>query len=211
MKEKKIVLIALLSFSSVSAFSDDNEKRFSIQTNPLLYATDMAYLFIDNDSKTFVFATDVEFQYALNKNFSISVITTLFFENYLDSYLENSNGRYDEAYGFQFQCLFNPVLLYRPFGTRMRGMHISVFPIIGWTHVSTKQLNDGFTHLGLGFSSGYQWIFKNGFTIQLGAGISKAWIIPFSNNKGSYRVEEEWHLLGLPVDLNYTFRLGYSF
>jgi hypothetical protein len=171
----------------------------------------MVYLFIDNDSKTFIFAADVEFQYTLNKNFSISVANTLFFENYLDSFLENSQGRYNEDYGFQFQCMFYPAVLYRPFGTWTKGMYISAFPVIGWTHFSTKHLDDGFTHLGLGLSSGYQWIFKNGFTIQLGAGISKAWMIPFKNNKGSYRVEDEWHLFGLPFDLTYTFRIGYSF
>jgi hypothetical protein len=41
--------------------------------------------------------------------------------------------------------------------------------------------------------------------------MSKAWTIPFKNNKGSYRIEDEWHLFGLPFDLNYTFRIGYSF
>jgi hypothetical protein len=208
---KKTVIAILFSFLSVLAFSDENEKRISIQTDPLLYVTDITYLFIDNDRRTFVIAADVEFQYALNKNFGVSVVNTLFFENYLDSFLENSNGRYDEKYGNQFQIMFNPAFMYRPFGTRLKGMYISAFPIIGWTHVSTKYLNDSFTHLGLGLSSGYQWILKNGFTIQLGAGISKTWIIPFKNNKGEYRVEDEWHLFDLPIDLNYTFRIGYSF
>jgi hypothetical protein len=166
---------------------------------------------MDNDPKTVAIAADVEFQYAINKNFGISVTNTLFFENYLDSFLENNNTRYDEDYGFQFQCMLHPAFLYHPFETWLKGMYISTFPIIGWTHVSTKYLDDSFTHLGLGLSSGYQWIFKNGFTIQLGAGISKAWIIPFKNNKGAYRAEEEWHLFGLPVDLDYTFRIGYSF
>jgi hypothetical protein len=210
-KTKTILIFIFFSVLSVLAFSEENEKLLSIQANPLIYVTDIAYLFVDNDAKTFAFATDVEFQYVLNKDFSLSVTNTLFFENYLDSYLENSNGRYNEDYGKQFQIMFNPALLYRPFGTWIKGMYVSAFPIIGWAHVSTKNLDDSFTHLGLGLSSGYQWIFKNGFTIQLGAGMSKAWIIPYKNNKGTYRVEDEWHLLGLPFDLNYTFRIGYSF
>jgi hypothetical protein len=211
MQVKAILISLLFSFLAVSAFSGENEKKFSIQVDPIIYAIDIAYFFVDTDSKTFAFATDVEFQYAIDKNFGISVSNTLFFENYLDSFLENSNGRFDEDYGFQFQCMFNPALLYKPFGTWMKGMYVSALPIIGWTHVSTKHLDDSFTHLGLGLSSGYQWIFKNGFTVQLGAGMSKAWTIPFKNNKGSYRVEDEWHLFGLPFDLNYTFRIGYSF
>jgi hypothetical protein len=211
MQIKNRAIIILILFLPAAAFSDENERRISIQANPLLHAIDIAYLFMDTDPKTFVITTDVEFQYAVNNYFSISVANTLFFENYLDSYFENSNGRYHEEYGFQFQCMFNPALLYRPFGTVLQGMYISVFPIIGWTYVSTKHLDDSFTHWGLGLSSGYQWVFKNGFTLQLGAGISKAWIIPFKNNNGVYRAEEEWHLFGLPIDLNYTFRIGYSF
>ncbi|GHV71764.1 hypothetical protein AGMMS49928_25120 [Spirochaetia bacterium] len=82
---------------------------------------------------------------------------------------------------------------------------------IGWTYVSTKDLDDTFTYLGFGLLSGYQWILKNGFTIQLGGGISKTWIIPFQNNKGKYRVEDEWHFFNLPFDLRLVFRLGYSF
>jgi hypothetical protein len=208
---KTTAAIILFSILSGAAFPDGTEKRMSIQASPIAYATDMAFLFADNDAKTFVFATDLEFQYAINKTFGVSVANTLFFENYLDSYSENSNGRYNEDYGFQFQCMFNPALLYRPFGAWGQGMYVGAFPIIGWTHVSKKQLDDSFTHLGLGLSAGYQWVFKNGFALQLGAGISRAWIIPFNNNKGAYRVEEEWHLLGLPIDLNFTFRMGYSF
>jgi hypothetical protein len=137
-QQKKTLIIIFFSFLSLPAFSEENEKRFSIQANPVNFAMDIAYLFVDNDIKTVVFATDVEFQYAINKNFGISVTNTFFFENYLDSYFENSNGRYNEDYGFQFQCMFNPAFLYRPFGTRMKGMYISAFPIIGWTHVSTN-------------------------------------------------------------------------
>ncbi|GHV36041.1 hypothetical protein AGMMS49546_00600 [Spirochaetia bacterium] len=211
MRIKKIWIILFFSFLPLLVFPQENDKRFSIQTNPLQYAADIAYLFMDNDTKTFVIATDVEFQYAINKDFSISVANTLFFENYLDSFLENSKARYNEDYGLQFQCMFYPAVLYRPFGTRMKGAYMSAFPIIGLTSVSTKHLNDGFAHLGLGLSAGYQWIFKNGFTLQLGAGMSKTWIIPFMNNKGTYRTQDEWHLLGLLIDLNYTFRIGYSF
>jgi hypothetical protein len=208
----KTTLTGVLFFLlSIAAFSDENEKRMSIQANPLFYVTDIVYLFMDNDGRTFVLTTDIEFQYAITRNFSVSMGNTLFFENYADSFLENSSGRYDEDYGKQFQIMFTPAFMYRPFGTWLKGMYIGAFPIIGWTHVSTKHVEDGFTHAGLGLSSGYQWIFKNGFTLQLGGGISKAWIIPFNTNKGSYRAEEEWHLFGLPFDLNYTVRIGYSF
>jgi hypothetical protein len=167
---------------SVTIFSDEKEKTFSIQGNPLIYTADIVYLFLDNEIKTFIISTDVEFQYAINQYFNISVVNTIFFENYLSSYLEDSSGRYDEDYGQQFQFLLMPAFIYRPFGTRLKGMYVSIYPTIGWTYVSTEHLDDTFTHLGFGLLSGYQWILKNGFTIQLGGGISKTWIIPFQNN-----------------------------
>jgi hypothetical protein len=196
---------------SVLVFSDDDQRIFSLQTSPLFYASDITYLFIDNDSKTYAFIIDVEFQYAINKYFNISVVNTLYFENYLSSYSENSNGRYNKKYGQQFQYMIIPAFLYRPFGTWLKGMFINAFPIVGWTHVSTNYLDDTFTHLGLGLGAGYQWIFKKGFTIQLGIGLSKTWIIPFADNKGTYRTEDEWHFFNWPIDLRFTFRLGYSF
>ncbi|MDR2922617.1 MAG: hypothetical protein LBU85_04645, partial [Treponema sp.] len=107
--------------------------------------------------------------------------------------------------------LIMPAFLYRPFGTWLKGMYLGAFPIIGWTNVSTEHFNDGFTHLGLGLNGGYQWIFRNGFTIQLGTGISKTWIIPFANNESTFRIEDEWHLFNMPIDILFTFRLGYSF
>jgi hypothetical protein len=193
---------------SEPAFSEGTEKKMSVQASLLPYISDIVFFFIDNDIKTFVIGTDVEFQYAINRHFNVSITNALYFENYLNSYLQDSGGRYNEDYGKQFQCMFTPAFLYRPLGTWLKGWYINGFPIIGWTHISTKILSDSFTHLGLGLSSGYQWILKNCFTIQLGGGISKTWIIPFKSNEGEF---EEWHLFNLPVDFLLTFRLGYTF
>jgi hypothetical protein len=207
--KKAMALIVLVCWGTF--LYSQEEKHLSIQGNPITYLTDIVWLFVDRDINTFALATDVEFQYALNRYYGFSLTNSLYFERYLNSFFENSNGRYDEDYGSQFQIMFNPAFVYRPFGTRLKGLYISAFPIIGWTYVSTQYLNDSFTHLGLGLSSGYQWIFRNGFTLQLGAGISRAWVIPFRSNKGPDCAKDEWHLFGLPVDLNYTFRVGYSF
>jgi len=206
------IIFIFIQFSVTMVFSDDNkEKKFSIQTSPLLIASDIAYLFIDNDNKTYAFSIDAEFQYAINKYFNVSIANTLYFENYMSSYQENSSGRFNEEYGQQFQYMIMPSFLYRPLGTRLKGLFFSGFPIIGWTNISTNNLDDNFTHLGFGLTGGYQWIFKNGFTLQLGTGLSKTWIIPFSNNKSNFRTEDEWHLFGLPFDLRFTIRAGYSF
>jgi hypothetical protein len=209
---KKLLLTWILAtLISSTAFSYDAEKRFSIQTSPLFLVGDIIYLLIDNDAKTYPFLLDTEFQYAINGYFNFSVTNIFYFENYTYSYQKNSNGRFNEKYGHQLQYLFMPAFLYRPFGTWLKGMYLGTFPIIGWTNVSTEHFNDGFTHIGLGLNGGYQWVFGNGFTIQLGTGINKTWIIPFANNKSIFRTEEERHLLNLPVDILFTFRLGYSF
>ncbi|MDR1219479.1 MAG: hypothetical protein LBK73_07710 [Treponema sp.] len=209
-KKRLFIFIVFIQLSATS-FSDENEKEFLMQTSPLLLASDIAYLFMDNDSKTYAFLIDAEFQYAINKYFNVSVANALYFESYLSGYLENSDGRYNEKYGQQFQYMIIPAFLYRPFGTWLKGMYISAFPVIGWTHVSTNYLDDTFTHLGLGLTGGYQWIFKNGFTMQLGTGLGKTWIIPFAKNKGEYRMEDEWRFFNWPIDFKFIFRVGYSF
>jgi hypothetical protein len=210
-KKWLFIIILIVHFSSM-AFSDEkDEKRFSIQASPLLFVSDIVYLFIDNDIKTYAFSMDAEFQYAINNYFNISAANTLYFENYMGSYQENSGGRFNEKYGRQFQYMIIPSFIYRPFGTWLKGWYVSGFPVIGRTHVSINNLDDSFTHLGLGSTGGYQWIFNNGFTVQLGTGLSKTWTIPSSNNKNNFRAEDEWHLFGLPFDIRFTVKLGYSF
>jgi len=210
-KKGLFIIILLVKYSTMAFSEEGNEKKFSIQTSPLLITSDIAYLFMDNDNKTYAFSIDAEFQYALNRYLNVSIANTLYFENYMSSYQENSSVRFNIKYGQQFQYMIIPSFLYRPLGTWLKGFYVSGFPIIGWTHVSTEYLDANFTHLGLGLAGGYQWIFKNGFTLQLSTGLSKIWIIPFSNNKSDFRTEDEWHLFGLPFDLRFIIRLGYSF
>lgn len=210
MKKNIFISILIILFSSI-AFTQEPEKIFSIQVSPLLIVSDITYLFIDNEIETNAFLLDVEFQYAINNYFNFSITNIFYFENYSYSYMENSGGRFNTQYSKQFQYMVIPSFIYRPLGTWLKGWYISGFPIIGWTHVLTDYFNDGFTHLGIGINGGYQWMLKNGFTIQLGSGVSKTWIIPFSDNKSNFRTEDEWHLFGLPFDLCFTIRLGYSF
>ncbi len=204
-----LFIFILITFFSIQAFS--REKKFSIQTSPLFLVNDIAYLSADNDWQTNVVLADLEFQFAVSRYFNISLTYMFYFENYMDSYLEDSRGRYDEKYGQQYQCMIMPALIYRPFGKGLKGMFISAYPIAGYSYVSTEYLDDSFAHLGAGFRAGYQWVFKQGFTIQLGMGADKTWTIASEDNKGTYREKDEWHYADLPFDLGFTFRLGYSF
>jgi len=204
-KKWLVILILFAQFSS-AVFSDEHENRFSIQTSPLLLGLDIIYPSLDSGEKTEtdVFLIDIEFQYAINGYFNISVINTFYFEQYLSSWVEDidSGSRYNKNYGQQFKYMIMPSFLYRPLGTWLEGIYISAFPVVGWTHVST---NDTFTHLGFGLMGGYQWIFRKGFTMHLGTGLSKTWIIPFENLKTVFSI------FNWPLDLHLTFRLGYSF
>jgi len=78
-----------------------------------------------------------------------------------------------------------------------------------WSIEEYPNINENFTLLGIGFSAGYQWIFRNGFTISLGGGGQKIWSIASNKNTGIYREAE--NLFKLPFALILTFRLGYSF
>ena len=76
-KKWLLAIIIFIQFSS-TAFSDENENKFSIQSSPLLIVGDIVYLFIDNDIKTYAFSIDAEFQYAINNYFNVSVSNTLY-------------------------------------------------------------------------------------------------------------------------------------
>jgi hypothetical protein len=50
----------------------------SIQASPLPSISDIVFLFTDNDTKTFVIGTDIEFQHAINRYFNVSITNALF-------------------------------------------------------------------------------------------------------------------------------------
>jgi hypothetical protein len=68
-------------------------------------------------------------------------------------------------------------------------------------------------------SLGYQWLFKNGFTVSLGAGLQKTWPIALHKNTNPYGSGSEHFFAGglypllppLPFEFTYVLRLGYSF
>jgi hypothetical protein len=110
------------------------------------------------------------------------------------------------------------MFIYRPFRTGLKGFYIGIYSTIGW--YSTEDEYDGYeyedysyTLIGTGINTGYKWVFNNGFTLQLGSGIGKSWILP----KG-LRLTETGHmtsdsrLMLKNFDLYIIdFKLGYSF
>jgi hypothetical protein len=104
-------------------------------------------------------------------------------------------------------------------------MYLGLFPVIGWGYINedNKKLRD-FLNIGYMTEAGYEWIFKNGFTITVGAGICKIYHTPiepvlvavnsptigntyFEYNNNPYGVS----LLNLPFDVRARASIGYSF
>ena len=67
-----------------------------------------------------------------------------------------------------------PIFIYRPSKSGLSGFYLGLYPHIGFnSYISSYDpFKAGFIY-GFGFITGYKWIFKNGFTLQLGTGISK--------------------------------------
>ena len=223
-----VLMISLFVFLLPSIFAEsENDFTFSFQASPGIYLMDLISLGTIDNSEIFTIMLDLEFQYAINDYINISIVPQFNF----DLYARYSDE--DTYYAKYNRFTLTPGLLYRPFGTRLKGMYVGVYVPIGWsnnqqdgyreligwttingvvvneTYLVYPNINDNFFLIGTGLSAGYQWILKNGFTISLGAGGEKIWSIASDNNTGNYR--EVKNLFKLPFDIAYTFRLGYSF
>jgi hypothetical protein len=220
MKQKVLCAVFLVIMLSSVFAQEEKLRSFSFQVNPFVYLTDFISLGTDDDSETYSVALEFEFQYAINNFLNISIspqfsVNRSWYVIYSDS---------DTYYTNRTQFSITPGLLYRPFRTRLKGMYIGVYIPIGFSNIKREgytaeigyglvytepDVNDDFILLGIGGSAGYQWVFKNGFTISLGAGGQKIWAIASDDNIGTYRETE--NLFKLPFALTLTFRLGYSF
>jgi hypothetical protein len=185
------------------------ERRFSFQINPLMYLGDL-FLLIVTKGDVYGFLTGFEFQWALTKYWNISIEPRF-----------GINKSAGNAWGFGYGSAFNlddferekiihvtinPGVLYRPFGTTLKGMYIGLYPTIGWKNISVENIDDNFFVLGISGGAGYQWVFKNGFTIALGGAIGTTTGISNNDNSGQY--DER---LKPSLDLILNFKLGYSF
>jgi len=175
---------------NILIFSQENDKKFTIQTSPFSYVLDLIYI----GEGTTRFIMDLEGQYKINENINVSLTLSFFVDN--DYYVNN------------FQINIKPMFVYRPFGTGLKGFYIGIYPNIGWQTYKEYL----WTEIGIGINTGYKWILNNGFTIQLGTGIGKTWSIheekPYYighiNSDGSIPLKNfDFHIL--------DFKLGYSF
>jgi len=203
------IAFSVFAQSPEPELKQEYERRFSFLINPLMYLGDL-FLFVVTKGDVYGFLTGFEFQWALTKYWNISV----------EPRFGINKSTSDELFGYgsafkldDFQnrekithATINPGVLYRPFGTTLKGMYIGLYPTMGWKNVSVENIDDNFFVLGITGGAGYQWVFKNGFTIVLGGAIGTTTGIPNNDNSGQY--DER---LKPSLDLILNFKLGYSF
>jgi len=222
---KKIMLLfALVILMHQGVFSQETEiqepikqktvkqeKSFTIQTNPVLLLVDFIYFGVENIYDSRFCMMDLEGQYKINN--TLSVALSFYFYTLYDGYYDYDS--YSDSYtgATVYSINFKPALIVKPTKTGLGGFYIGMFPIIGF-RTDRSDYEGVSTELGFGFNTGYKWIFKNGFTMQLGGGFSKLFHLPrpvdyydynnpFSGDGSLNLPNFNWHIV--------DFKLGYSF
>ena len=198
--KKIFLIIALLMLVNISVFTQEAERKFTLQTSPLFYMIDLVYFGVTELNDTF-FVMDLEGQYKINDMINVS-LTAAFFVMYY---------QYSPSHASTtFQIIFKPMLIYRPSRTGLKGFYLGLNPTIGWY---SPDNSESYAVIGLGINTGYKWVFKNGFTLQLGGGIGKTWILPQSRQ---YYYDDVFNADGSIKLPNFDIqildiKLGYSF
>ena len=215
--KKSSLILALLLLVNINIFTQEANHKFTIQTSPHLYLADLIYYGVAGGIDDIFFIMDLEGQYKINNMINIS-LTAAF---YINSY------QYSDFGHKEFQMIFKPMFIYRPLRTGLKGFYLGLYPNVGWFshnrwnsynyygyYGDSSDTNVLAALLGVGITTGYKWVFKNGFTLQLGAGISKTWVLPKQNSQdyysevynadGSLKLEN-YDLQLLDLKLGYTF------
>jgi hypothetical protein len=206
---KKIFFIfAVMLLISQNVFSQNTERKVTIQASPLLWFIDV---FADDNRDDLLLAMDLESQFKITNSFNLSFTLSALINNHTITYYSEDDKK-DISYGENvYQINLKPMFIFRPFETGLRGFYLGFYPNVGILHVENNQKNQFFTELGFGLNLGYKWVFKSGFTIQLGGGIGKTFstpkgsreYIPINSNGSIPLTYTDIHLL--------DFKLGYSF
>jgi hypothetical protein len=219
---KKIIGIMIFLFAVNLGFvyAQETGKKYSIQINPLTSIVDI-YMGT-TDQEFYSYPLSLEFQYAINNYWNVIVRPNFLIRNSLLEYngivsFFNGTSKYiknDETEGTNIIFTIMPGILYRPFGRGLKGMYIGLYPNIGWENKKyeykdsgwkTVNINDNFLIAGFGIEGGYEWIFRNGFSMTVGGGLERNWGIESKKNKGEYKEPKNLY------NIRFAFFLGYSF
>jgi len=194
---KKYLLLVVFILVSISLFSQEKEKKFTIQTNPALILFDLFSSSFSEDDYTML-SMDLEAQYKINNSVNLSL--DLLFLLYRDT-------SYGEKF---FQISAKPMFIWRPFRTGLSGFFVGFYPDIGIISFENKEENGLLTEIGFGFSIGYKWVFDKGFTLQLGSKFGRSFILPEEPDNFDFYADTKIIFRILALDL-IEFKIGYSF
>ena len=196
---KKIITVILFTLlSNFFIFSNESNNKISLLTSPGHFLFSLFFLgMADNDNHFYMF--DLESQIKLNNKynaaFTLSVLN-------LKAYHEDI-----------FQVNLKPMLIYRPFNTGLSGFFLNFYPSIGWYTFKNEYKNYLLTEVGIGLNTGYKWIFRNGFSLQLGVGVGNSWRIPKREENNEFLpINSDGRISLNNFDVHIIdFKLGYSF
>ena len=205
-KTIKMFMCILIITSPIKLFSQ--EEKHSIQINIVDYLQIIGF---PNYKIMF------EYQYALSGFFNIS-ISPHFQYNRMNDFVKEFSGPYTGIiyHNPQVREKFNndiyefgmkSGILFRPSGRWLRGMYFAVFidPMLVYRSLE----NQKFFGIGNHFEMGYQWVFKNGFTLSLGGGYFSTFYFPLFESEYKYLREIYGDSMGIfPTSLRIS--IGYS-
>jgi hypothetical protein len=191
--------------SNSSVTHKNKERRFTFQSSPVLLAMDFATLMFFPFMDIMTIAIDLETQYKINDIYNVS-FTASFWSN-------------NESKTKDYRIDLKPMFIFRPFKTGLEGFYVGLYPTVGWYNCKTFASNNYdqlFTIVGLGVNTGYKFVFRKGFSMQLGTGIGKSWIIPKLTDilptDYDNHLTSDLRLITKYIDVYIMdFKIGYSF
>jgi len=219
MKKIGCIIALLFVIQHGLVHSEELDKKYSIQFNPLLIITDV--IMGANDMERYSFYFIFDFQTALNDHWNFVIRPNIFMSN--DFRIPSFVG---EVFGGSTMVLKNnrstgkdlflsvmPGVLYRPAGRGLRGIYFGLYPNIGWEKLTiksgnsfyTETIEDNFLILGARIETGYSWIYNNGFSITLGGGLERNWGVEMGEVRGEYETSKYLYKVRLNTMLGYSF------
>jgi len=209
--KKSFFILAIILVINQNIFSQDAERKFTIQVSPMLWFIDI----FSADTGDILFAMDLEGQLKLTNSTNLSLTLSFLLSDYTviyEYYYGDIYYDYKDDYKEKiYQISIKPMFVYRPFETGLRGFYLGFYPNIGLLHVENDYKNQFYAEFGFGINVGYKWIFRNGFTMQLGGGIGKTFSIP-EGSKRYIDINSDGSIPLTHTDIHLLdFKLGYSF
>jgi len=176
-----IMMVAANVFFTVHLYSQERERAFSIQINPLKFFGQI----LEDE-----FQIEFDFQFRINDYWNIMLRPNISIDDF-------------EQHDILLSLM--PGMMFRPFGTGLKSIYIGLYPNIGWQNVTIEDTDNNYLIIGIGAEAGHKWIFNNGFTFTLGGGVIKNRRIGLN---GAYRYAKEENIW---QNVRFTLLLGYSF